>query len=152
MHGQWALPLAMGDRSNHLPPINVAASLPHSNIGELVLIMKRVSMIRLILAIFISVGLTLAPVLAARMMPFDANASSVQTTARAAPSTDENCSCCKLAAHCFMAMCAIYCPQFSQISAMPNDFALVGHAAFAGLPHPQHEGLARRPPIPPPRA
>ncbi len=114
--------------------------------------MKRMSTIRLILAVFIGAGLILAPVQAARLMPLHANASLIGMTMQAAPSSGQDCACCKLAARCVMATCAISCPQFNQISSAPNDFAIVGHAPFASLSPPYLEGLGLRPPVPPPRA
>jgi len=96
-------------------------------------------------------ALILAPVQAARLIPLHANASLIEMTTRAASSSGQDCVCCKLA-ECVMATCAIGCPQFNQISSAPNDFAIVGHAAFAALPPPHLEGLGLRPPIPPPRA
>ena len=112
--------------------------------------MKCMSTIRLILTVFIGAGLILAPIQAARLMPLHANAS-IEMTMQATPSSDQDCACCKLAAQCVMATCAINCPQVIQISSAPNDFAIVGHAAFAAVPPPYLEGLGLRPPIPPPR-
>jgi hypothetical protein len=112
--------------------------------------MKRMSTIRLILAVFIGVGLILAPIQAARLMPLHANAS-IEMAMQAAPSSDQDCACCKLAGQCVMATCTISCPQFSQISSVPADFAIIGHAPFASLSPPHFEGLGLRPPIPPPR-
>ena len=113
--------------------------------------MKRMSIFRLIMAFFIGAGLILAPIQAARLMPLHANAS-IEMTMQAAPSSDQDCACCKLAAGCVMATCAISCPQFTEISSAPNDFAIVGHAPFASLSPLHLEGLGLRPPIPPPRA
>jgi hypothetical protein len=110
------------------------------------------SIIRLMFAILISIGLMLAPVQAARMMHLRSDASLLETSMRSTPSTDHNCACCNLAALCVIATCAISCPQFSQVSAAPTDFAIIGHAPFAGLSLPHLEGLGLRPPIPPPRA
>lgn len=114
--------------------------------------MKRVSIIRLTLSVFIGIGLMLAPVEAARMVPLDANASLVHASAQAKPTNSQNCACCTFAARCLMAMCTISCAQMCQIPAAPSGFKIIGHAVFAGLPPLQHEGLAGRPPIPPPRA
>lgn len=110
------------------------------------------SIIRLTFAVLISIGLALTPVQAARMMPLDAGSSLIQSSAQLTPTSNQKCACCKFAAQCVMALCTISCPQLSQVSAAPNDFAVIGHAVFAGLPPRQREGLGRRPPIPPPRA
>jgi hypothetical protein len=109
------------------------------------------SIIRSMLAVFISVGLMLAPVQAARMVHLRSDASRLETSIRSTPSTDHNCACCNLAAQCVMATCSISCPQFGQVSAAPTDFTIMGHAPFAGLSLPHLEGHGLRPPIPPPR-
>lgn len=114
--------------------------------------MKRVSTIRLVLTILVSIGLTLAPVEAARMVPPSCEMSLSETSMQAMPPADHDHACCKVAAHCVMATCAISCARFTQISEVPKDFAIVGHAPFAGLQPPHLEGLGWRPPIPPPRA
>jgi hypothetical protein len=114
--------------------------------------MKRVSIIRLVLAILVSIGMTLAPVQAARMAPVNCEMSLSETSTQGMPAADQDFACCKVAAHCVMATCAISCTRFTQISEVPKDFAIVGHAPFAGLQPPHLEGLGWRPPIPPPRA
>ena len=115
--------------------------------------MRCMSTIRIILAVFLGAGLIMTPIQAARLMSLHADASLIEATMRAAPSSDHDCAaCCKLATQCAMTTCAISCPQFSQISSALNDFAIVGHAPFASLSPPHLEGLGLRPPIPPPRA
>ncbi len=114
--------------------------------------MKRASTIRQILAILVSIGTTLAPVQAARMMPLSCAMSLSETSTQGMPAADQDFACCKVTAHCVMPTCVMSCTHFTQIVEVSKDLAIVGHAPFAGLPLPHLEGLGWRPPIPPPRA
>ena len=111
------------------------------------------SIARLTLALFISIGLTLAPVQAARIMLQPTKASSTTTIVQSAPSSGHHCACCKFSPLCgVMAKCAINCSQYIPLIPSLSAFAVVGHAVFAAFSPPSREGLGRRPPIPPPRA
>lgn len=113
--------------------------------------MKRASFTHVVLAVFISLGLTLAPVQAARLMPLTP-VSLVQTSVHGAPSKNKTCTCCKFAGQCTMAMCAVSCPQLGQSPMEPSDFAVVGHAPFVSFAPPPLHSIGWRPPLPPPRA
>lgn len=106
--------------------------------------------VRLMLAVFISAGLVLAPVQGAnamRMAPF----AVMEGTADAGAPANQDCSCCNVAVRCPMNVCATHCVQL----APAFDFAfgtLARHATLRGFVPSLHDGLNWEPPTPPPRA
>lgn len=111
--------------------------------------MTFMKIVRLMLAIFISAGLVLAPVQAAKAMRMMPMATMVDM---AAPPADQDCSCCDIAARCPMASCTMHCVQFGPASERAVPISLIGHIAFSGRIADVHHGLGWRPPTPPPRA
>lgn len=107
------------------------------------------NLVRTILAIFISAGLTLAPVQAANAMRMMSMASMEDAAAQPG---DEDCSCCSVAARCPMVMCATHCVQFAPASGTTFGIAVLGHATLRGFVPSLHDGLNWQPPTPPPRA
>ncbi len=107
--------------------------------------------VRTILAIFISVGLALAPVQGANAMRMAPVASMDGTTDAGAP-PNQDCPCCHIAVPCPMVVCATHCVQLAPASDFAFGVALVGHADLRGFVPSLHDGLNWQPPTPPPRA
>ncbi len=113
--------------------------------------MKRMPIIRLLLATLVSVGLVLSPVAAANAMaampPAPMDGGHHATT----PSTpDKPCPCCDLTSKCIAAICTTACVQLGA----PDPIfyvALVGHTVLTGMVLPMPQGLGWQPPTPPPR-
>jgi hypothetical protein len=106
-------------------------------------------LVRMILAVFVSAGLIVAPVQAANAMRMMPMASMVDT---AAPPADQDCACCNIASRCLMVVCATYCVQFAPASDATFCMALLGHSTLRGFVPSLHNGLIWQPPTPPPRA
>lgn len=110
------------------------------------------TLIRTVLAIFISAGLALAPVQAAfamRMVPM----ASMGDAANGAPPSSQDCSCCDTALRCPMIVCSTRCVQWAPASDFPFGVAPAVHASLRGYYVPSlHNGLNWQPPTPPPRA
>ena len=114
---------------------------------------KRMPVVRFILATLVSIGLVLSPVAAANAMAampaslMDMGGGGQATS----PSTDKPCPCCDNAGKCVAAMCSMSCSLIGFASDVSFPAALVGHAALSGIVPPMHSGLGWRPPTPPPR-
>lgn len=108
--------------------------------------------VRTILAIFISVGLTLAPVQAANAMRMVPMASMDGTADASTRPAGQDCHCCNIAVRCPMNVCATHCVQLAPASDFAFGATLVGHATLRGFVPPLHDGLNWQPPTPPPRA
>ncbi len=108
-------------------------------------------LVRIILAIFISAGLALAPVQAANAMRM-APMASIDDAADAGQPTNQDCSCCKFADRCPMNVCATHCVQLAPAFVFAFSLALTGHASLRGFVPTLHDGLNWQPPTPPPRA
>lgn len=106
--------------------------------------------LRLILAVFISAGLTLGPVQTAYAMRMSPAAAMNGATDAGAP-MDHDCSCCNSAARCPMASCAMQCVRIGPTASYTVLVALIGHAVFSGFVPSMRLGLVWRPPTPPPR-
>jgi hypothetical protein len=107
--------------------------------------------LKLILAILVSVGLVLAPVAVANTMA-SASAGLMDDAGQAtSPSTDKACPCCDKTGKCVVAVCSMGCSLIGVASDVSFPIVLVGHAALSGIVPPMHNGLGWRPPTPPPR-
>ena len=113
--------------------------------------MKRMPIIKQLIAALVSIGLVLAPVAAANAMaampaaPVDGAGLATTTS-----SPDKSCPCCDMASKCVAATCATTCAQL----AAPDpvfQVALLGHVALAAIVPPMYQGLGWQPPTPPPR-
>jgi hypothetical protein len=105
-------------------------------------------LVRIILAIFISIGLALAPVQAANSMRMTPSAPMGDTAASA---IGQDCPCCNVTVRCPMNVCATHCLQLAPASDLAFGAALVGHATLRGFVPSLNGGLNWQPPTPPPR-
>ena len=113
--------------------------------------MKRMPIIRLILATLISIGLVLSPVAAANAMT-SAPATVMDDAGQATTSSaDKACPCCDMTGKCVAAICTMSCLQIGPASDLSFPVALAGHAALGGIVPLMHQGLGWQPPTPPPR-
>ncbi len=115
--------------------------------------MERMPILRLILAGLVSIGLVLSPVVAANVMA----AMSVTAMDGVGPVTttsspDKPCPCCDMASKCVAATCTVSCSQIGFASDLSYPVALIGHAVLSGIVPLMHQGFAKRPATPPPRA
>ena len=113
--------------------------------------MKRMPIIRLLIATVVSIGLVLSPVAAANAMAaMPATAMDGGGSGTMSSSPDKPCPCCDMASKCVAATCATTCAQL----AAPDpvfQVALVGHVVLTAMVPPMHPGLGWQPPTPPPR-
>ncbi len=115
-------------------------------------------LVRLILSVFIAVGLVLAPAqagLAMRMAPMAAMANMDNTddavvAVQGKPHTCCDCPCCPTSTTCSMVVCAGQCVQLGPAP----EFVLQsgGRASLSSIMPITCDGLRWQPPIPPPRA
>ena len=109
------------------------------------------SIIRLILATLVSIGLVLSPVAAANTMAAMPAALLDAGGPATTSSMDKACPCCDSVAKCTMAICTMSCVQFGPASDAVFPVALIGHAALSGIVPLMHYGVGWPPPTPPPR-
>ena len=113
--------------------------------------MKRMPIIKLLIATLVSVGLVLSPVVAANAMaampaaPMDGGGPATTTS-----SPDKPCPCCDLTSKCVAAICTTACVQLG----VPDPIfyvALAGHTVLTYVVPPMPQGRGWQPPTPPPR-
>jgi hypothetical protein len=106
------------------------------------------------LSAVVSIALVLSPVGVANAMGSmqAAIADSGTRTATSRSSTEKTCPCCDIVGKCAAAICTMSCVQLGPASDLNSSAALFGHAALIGVVPTLHQGLAQRPPTPPPRA
>lgn len=114
--------------------------------------MKRMPVIRLLLATLVSIGLVLSPVAAANALISPPAALMDAGGQATSSSTDKACPCCDMTGNCVAATCTVSCSQIGFASDLSYPVALIGHAVLSGIVPLMHQGLAQRPAIPPPRA
>ena len=112
---------------------------------------KRMSIIRPMIAIFVSVGLVLSPIAAANATVAMPAALADQASGAAPSPMDDDCQCCDLTGKCVAAFCSTACVQLGPTSDAAYEVALIGHAALSGIAPLSLHGLAWGPPTPPPR-
>ncbi len=105
-------------------------------------------MMRLLLAVLISLGLALAPITNA--MP--AAAMYVDhSVAAATASIGEECHCCGIIIQCSTATCATQCSQLGPAIDPAVRASWSGHTVLRSFEPAAYYGLAAEPPTPPPR-
>ena len=109
------------------------------------------AVLRQTLAILLSIGLVLAPVAAANAAFAMQTALADEARGAAPTSMDDDCQCCDLTGKCAAAFCSTACVQFGPTSDAAYEVALIGHAALSEIAPHTLDGLAWRPPTPPPR-
>ena len=109
------------------------------------------SIIRHMIAVFVSVGLVLSPIAAANATVTAPAILADQAPGAAQPPMDGDCQCCDMTGKCPAAFCSTACVQLGPTSDTAYAMALIGHAALSGIAPLSLHGLAWRPPTPPPR-
>lgn len=116
------------------------------------------AVVRLIIALVVSVGLVVAGATQASAMRVPAttmgDTTMDDTTGEmSAPNHEHHgsCPCCNGAGQCTMANCPMHCVPFGQGAEAWLGGPILGHASTVGVVPRIHTGLNPKPPIPPPR-
>lgn len=107
--------------------------------------------IKSIIVTLVGLGLVLSPIAAANAMATVPTALMDGVGSGPMSSVDKACPCCDMAGKCTMATCTMNCVQFGPASQSTVEVARDGHAALSATVPALNQGLAPRPPTPPPR-
>lgn len=110
------------------------------------------SIIRPFAAALVSIALVLAPIATANAMMGSSAVLVDHAQAASHSPMDGNCPCCDMADGCAAAVCGMSCVQMGPASDASYPVPTLGHAAMSGVVPLALDGLAQRPPTPPPRA
>lgn len=124
----------------------------HRSRGYAVVAVMRLQILRSILAILLSVGLSLAPMQVASTMPMTSTAHLGNVVSKAPSSMDHPCPCCDFANKCQMVGCTAHCAQVAPALVATLVVPPGGHVPLGGFMSLMHDGLIWQPPTPPPRS